>query len=77
MIRVVVGICALGLLIGLGGDQGLAVPTDPGRRVALGIVPGGQGVAVGDRIRFALVARYEDGSVRDLRRAATWRASSG
>lgn len=77
MIRVVVGICALGLLIGLGGDQGLAVPTDPGRRVALGIVPGGQGVAVGDRIRFALVARYEDGSVRDLSRAATWRSSSG
>jgi hypothetical protein len=48
----------------------------PARRVALSIVPGSQSVQVGDRLRLSLVARYDDGSVRDVSHSAAWRSSA-
>ena len=44
------------------------------RMVVLSIEPGAQSIGVGDRLRLALVVRYDDGSVRDLTQSATWQS---
>ena len=48
----------------------------PEALVSLLIVPGAQSIAVGDRLRLMLIARYADGTVRDLSNTATWRSSA-
>jgi hypothetical protein len=71
--RVVTSLLVIGTVF-LGG----ALLTAHGARraeptiVSLSLVPGGQSIAVGDVLRLALVARYSDGSVRNLAASARW-----
>jgi hypothetical protein len=68
--------CALSIFVAVvAGSDGHARHVEP-ELVSLSIVPGGQSVASGDRLRLALIARYDDGSVRDVGRAATWSSSA-
>jgi hypothetical protein len=62
------------IVVSIAGGDGQAVPSKRGRLVSLSLVPGGQTIAVGDRLHLALLARYEDGSVDDLARSALWSA---
>ena len=69
--------CALALLVAVvAGADGQSRRPERGRLVSVSIVPGGQSLAVGDRLRLALVARYEDGSVANLSGAAAWSSSA-
>jgi Family of unknown function (DUF6298)/Bacterial Ig-like domain (group 2) len=69
--------CAVGIsLLAVCGCQVHGQQRAPARVVSLAILPGSQSIRVGDRLRLALVARYDDGAVRDLRRSATWASSA-
>ena len=63
------------LLTVIAGDDAPARAAT-GKPLSLVIVPGGQSLAVGDRLRLALVARYEDGSVRNVTASARWASTA-
>ena len=71
MLRLVPAACALVIVFAITNGSGHAV-TARGPVVSLSIVPGGQSIAVGDRLHMALLARHGDGSVEDLARSARW-----
>jgi hypothetical protein len=58
------------------GCLGATAPRAEGAHaVSLAIVPGEQGIGVGDRLRLMLVARHEDGTTEDTTARARWRVS--
>jgi hypothetical protein len=64
------------VVAGVAGADGHAWTSQLGRPVSLSIVPGGESVAVGDRLRLALIARYSGGLVRNLGSSAAWSSSA-
>jgi hypothetical protein len=72
----VASVCTAAVLLAvIAGDDGPARAAT-GKPLSLVIVPGGQSLAVGDRLRLALVARYEDGSVRNVTASARWASTA-
>jgi hypothetical protein len=76
MLRLALGACAVATTVAIMGGDGHSVPARHGSVVSLSIVPADQSIAVGDRLRLALLARHADGSVEDLARSAVWSSSA-
>jgi Putative collagen-binding domain of a collagenase len=75
MLRLLPAACGVAIVVVFAGGDVHAVPPAAGPIVSLSIVPGAQAIAIGDRLRLAVLARHADGSVEDRARSATWRFS--
>lgn len=76
MVRLLCWGCAAGIVLLAVVGQAHSRWHAAERMVALSIEPRAQSIQVGDRLRLALVARYDDGSVRNLGRSGDWKSSA-